>query len=132
MTLRDKALRKNKVAKSGLDMKTCFYCLFFIWCKMTIYFHFHTEQLKRVTCFFFSACFRMVWRLPNKTRASSGIIASFEQQVKGGRSRMSRLFCKKRLHFMESFLYNVHVQIIGNSYLHETADRKREYLYGFQ
>lgn len=33
---------------------------------------------------------------------------------------------------MESFLYNVHVQIIGNSYLHETADRKSEYLYGFQ
>ena len=41
---------------------------------------------------------------------------------------MSRLFCKNRLYFMETFLYNVHVQKIGNSYLHETTDRKSEYL----
>ena len=41
---------------------------------------------------------------------------------------MSRLFCKNRLHFMETFLYYVHVQIMGNSYLHETTDRKRKYL----
>ena len=47
-----------------------------------------------VTCFFFSACFRMVWRLPNKTRSSSGIIASFEQQVKGKVPKCHDFFVK--------------------------------------